>query len=136
MQVRRTQSSGHRLSGSLCLATVAIACALALVGCSNASKPPSAVKDCGPSRTAANVPIEIQIDHGQVSCSVALTIEASYAKAIVEGKAPGNGGGGPVQVNGWTCEGFPTPELLKTGDTSKCVKSGTEILATLKTPTS
>ncbi len=51
-----------------------------------------------------------------------------------QGKAPGNGGGGPVTVNGWTCQGFPTPELLKTGKTSKCVKAGIEILAVLKTP--
>jgi hypothetical protein len=52
----------------------------------------------------------------------------------VAGKAPGNGGGGPVHVSGWTCSGFPTPELLKTGNASKCVKGGTEIIATLKAP--
>ena len=50
------------------------------------------------------------------------------------GRAPGNGGGGPVTVNGWKCQGFPTPELLKTGDASKCVKDGAEILEILKTP--
>jgi hypothetical protein len=39
-----------------------------------------------------------------------------------------------VSVSGWTCEGFPTPEVLKTGDASKCVKGTTEILATLPNP--
>ena len=37
-------------------------------------------------------------------------------------------------VNGWKCQGFPTPQLLKTGGASKCVKDGAEILEILKTP--
>jgi hypothetical protein len=141
MHVRQTPVSSPRPFSSarpsvmLCLAAVLIACTLALAGCGHASPANSAtVKNCGTSRTAANVPIEVEVNHGQVSCAVALTVEASYAKAIVDGKAPGNGGGGPVPVNGWTCQGFPTPELLKTGDASKCARDGTEILAILKTP--
>jgi hypothetical protein len=39
-----------------------------------------------------------------------------------------------VIVDGWTCQGFPTPELLKTGEASKCARHGTEIIAILKTP--
>jgi len=50
----------------------------------------------------------------------------------VNGLAPGNGGGGPVTVNGWTCEGMATPQLLKTGETSKCARGGREIVAILK----
>jgi hypothetical protein len=137
MHVRRTRSASRRLSGSFCLATAAATvCALALAGCATAAKPAgtSSVQDCGLSRTAANVPVEVEINHGQVSCAVAMTVEKSYAAAIVAGRAPGNGGGGPVAVNGWTCQGFATPELLKTGDASKCAKDGTEILEILKTP--
>jgi hypothetical protein len=135
MQVRRTRGAGHRLAGPVCVAVALAGCMLALTACGHSPKPAAAVaRNCGTSLTAAKVPVEVEIDRGKVSCKAALTIEASYAKAIQEGKAPGNGGGGPVAVNGWTCEGYPTPELLKTGDASKCAKDGTEILAILKTP--
>ncbi len=122
-----------------CAALIALACALiaglALVGCDTRTKPTTAsIQDCGPSRTAANVPVEIEVYRGQVSCSAALQVEASYAKAIVDGKAPGNGGGGPVSVEGWTCQGLATPQLLKTGETSKCAKDGHEIVAILRSP--
>jgi hypothetical protein len=113
-----------------------LASVLALAGCGTTAKPLAAsVQDCGTTRTAANVPVEIEVDRGQVSCGAAMQVEASYAKAIIEGKAPGNGGGGPVRVNGWTCQGLDTPQLLKTGETSKCAKDGHEIVAILKTPT-
>jgi len=115
-------------------AAAMLLCALALAGCAAGSKPAAAViEDCGTSRTAANVPVEVEVDRGQVACSQALAVEANYAKAIVAGLAPGNGGGGPVQVNGWTCQGLDTPQLLKTGETSKCAKDGREIVAILKT---
>jgi hypothetical protein len=119
------------------LATLAasLAAALALAGCGSGAKPAAAsVQDCGTTRTAANVPVEIEVDRGQVTCGAAMQVEASYAKAIVDGKAPGNGGGGPVRVDGWTCQGLDTPQLLKTGETSQCAKAGREIVAILKTP--
>ena len=135
MQVRRAHRAGHRLAGAVCLAALVVVGAPVLAGCGQ-SAPPKAARatDCGTSHTAANVPVEVAVERGQVSCTTALAVESDYAKAIVQGKAPGNGGGGPVTVNGWTCQGFPTPELLKTGKTSKCVKGSTEIFAVLKTP--
>ncbi len=122
-----------------CAALIALGCALvatlALAGCGSGTKPgPASIQDCGTSRTAANIPVEIEVYRGQVACPAALQVEASYAKAIVDGKAPGNGGGGPVTVDGWTCEGLATPQLLKTGETSKCAKDGHEIVAILKSP--
>jgi hypothetical protein len=59
-------------------------------------------------------------------------VQKDYAAAIVSGRAPGNGGGGPVVVDGWKCTGFATPDLLKTGDVSKCVKGSVEFVAILK----
>lgn len=88
---------------------------------------------CGTTKTAANVPIHIEVTSGHVSCATALSIERKYAEAIRSGLAPGNGGGGPVKVNGWTCQGYATPVVLHTGKVSKCVKDGTEILAILPT---
>jgi hypothetical protein len=92
------------------------------------------VARCGTTRTAANVPVNIEVARGQVPCSQAMSIERAYAKAIEQGKEPGNGGGGPVQVHGWTCQGFTTPEVLQTGNASKCVLGSSEILAVLPAP--
>ncbi len=104
-------------------------------GCGGGSKAnaASSVQNCGAGKTAAKVPVEVEIYRGTVSCAVAMTIEKSYAEAIVSGHAPGSGGGGPVAVSGWTCQGFPTPQVLKNGDVSKCAKQGTEIIEILKT---
>jgi hypothetical protein len=104
-----------------------------LTGCGSAKPQAATPHVCGTSRTAANVPVVVEIHTGTVTCSVAMAIEKSYAQEIMSGHAPGNGGGGPVTVQGWTCQGFPTPELLKTGDASKCAKSGAEILEIIKT---
>jgi hypothetical protein len=122
--------------GSLRIALGVMLAAAAIAGCSASANPKAApsAQACGAGRTAANVPIEIEVNRGQVSCSVALAVEKDYAAAIVAGQAPGNGGGGPVTVSGWKCQGFATPELLKTGDVSKCGKDGMQILAILKSP--
>jgi hypothetical protein len=117
------------------LAALALLSALVLAGCGTAGKPSAAsVQDCGTGRTAANVPVEIEVDRGEVSCAAAMQVEADYAKAVASGLAPGNGGGGPVKVSGWTCQGLATPQLLKTGETSKCVKDSHEIVAILRSP--
>ncbi|HUJ04570.1 MAG TPA: hypothetical protein VLX31_00515 [Streptosporangiaceae bacterium] len=118
--------------------------ALLAAGCSQAGSPPhpsssstagAATTRCGATRTAANVPVDVEVVRGHASCGTALTVERSYAEAIRSGKAPGNGGGGPVHVHGWTCQGFATPVVLATGKASKCIRSGSEILAVLP-PTS
>ena len=85
-------------------------------------------------RTPANVPVKVEITKGQVGCSAAMSVEHQYRKAILDGKAPGAGGGGPVNVGGWQCRVYPTPEVLKTGWASRCTRSGAEILAVLPTP--
>ncbi len=142
-------SSGHarpsaraRASRLLALATLTVLVLLA-AGCSHAGSPhPSssstagaAVTKCGATRSAANVPVNVEVVRGHASCGTAMTVERSYAEAIRSGKAPGNGGGGPVHVHGWTCQGFATPVVLATGKASKCTRSGVEILAILP-PTS
>jgi len=89
---------------------------------------------CGTTRTPAGVPVEIEIVHGPVACSAALAVERDYARAVASGKVPGNGGGAPVAVRGWVCQGFNTPTVLATGQASVCRKAGAEILAVLQTP--
>jgi len=133
MGARRVHGAIHQLPGIVCLGALFIATTVA--GCGAAGAKAAKPQDCGTGHTAANTPVEIvlKVNHGSVSCSTAMALERSYAQAIREGKAPGNGGGGPVSLNGWTCQGLPTPELLKTGETSKCTKDGEEIVAILKT---
>jgi hypothetical protein len=136
--------ASERLTAPACGIAVAALMLLLVTGCgSHASKPSSgaspndasaAMTPCGQTKTAANVPVDIQIARGQVSCSTALAVERAYAKAILSGKVPGTGGGAPVHVHGWTCQGFATPVVLKTGQASKCVNGSTEILAILPAP--
>ena len=142
MRVRRplAMASGRWNAFACCIAAVLTLAA----GCgSPASKPstaanrpatPEGATSCGTTRTAANVPVHIQIARGQVSCATALTVERDYAKAILSGKVPGTGGGAPVHVEGWVCQGFATPVVLKTGQASKCVQGSNEILAILPAP--
>jgi hypothetical protein len=132
MPFRRRAAVTALASALACALTLAPA--LTLTACSAAKPLAASVQDCGTTRTAANVPVEIEVDRGQVTCSAAMQVEASYARAIVRGEAPGNGGGGPVRVSGWTCQGLATPELLKTGETSRCARDGREIVAILKGP--
>lgn len=92
------------------------------------------VTQCGTARTPANVPVQVEITEGRVNCSAAMSVESQYRRAILDGKAPGAGGGGPVNVSGWRCRVYPTPQVLKTGRASRCTRSGAEILAVLPTP--
>jgi hypothetical protein len=109
-----------------------------VAGCGGSSTKHSAAAKavaCGMARTAANVPVHVEVTQGHVGCGTALSIEKKYAQAIRSGLAPGNGGGGPVKVNGWTCEGYSTPVVLRTGKASRCVDGSNEILAILATTT-
>lgn len=116
-------------AGHVMLVTLVLAVAVGCVSAPAKIKP--TITSCGTTRTAANVPIHIEVTSGQVSCSTAMSIEHKYAQDIRSGLAPGNGGGGPIKVQGWTCQGYATPIVLRTGKASKCVKDGTEILAIL-----
>ena len=115
-------------------APLAVLFALLLAGCAAGNKPAAAVQNCGTSKTAANVPVEIEVNRGQVTCPAAMQVEAAYAQAVAQGLAPGNGGGGPVKVSGWTCQALDTPQMLSTGETSKCIKNSLEIVAILNGP--
>lgn len=107
---------------------------LAGCGTSGAASTTGAAHTCGTTRTGANVPVIITVDRGSVSCATALRVENSYAAVMRMGRIRGTGGGAPVRVSGWTCQGFPTPEVLKTGQTSVCRDDGGEVLAVLPPP--
>jgi len=102
-------------------------------GCSSAAHSDAAAADatCGSTRTAVDVPVLIKVSKGTVDCSVAIRVENEYAAKVRSGQVPGNGGGAPVKVSGWTCQGYSTPELLSTGIASQCHDGGTAIIAVL-----
>jgi hypothetical protein len=103
-----------------------------------ATQPPAhgAAAQCGTVRTAAGVPVTIQVQRGRAACRTALAVERGYTRAVASGKVRGNGGGAPVTISGWVCQGFNTPQVLATGHASACRKNGAEILAILPTPSS
>ncbi|MGH3156581.1 MAG: hypothetical protein ACRDNF_08425 [Streptosporangiaceae bacterium] len=87
---------------------------------------------CGTSRTAANVPVIIEVETGTASCQEAMRIQSGYTGLVLSGHVAGNGGGAPVQVDGWTCQGTDTTTTVQTGEASECHKGTTEIVAVLK----
>jgi hypothetical protein len=90
---------------------------------------------CGTTRTAADVPVIIKVARGAVNCGMALKVEDEYAAMIRDGQVRGTGGGAPVTVSGWTCQGYNTPVMLRTGNASQCHTSTAMILAVLPVPT-
>ena len=124
-----------RLAGGYAIA--AVASVLLAAGCSAGSghTPGGSAASCGTAHTVADVPVTVEVMKGQVACGEAVTIERAYTdaieRAIRSGKF-GNGGGAPIAVHGWKCQGFPTPTVDKTGKTSKCTHDGAEIIAVLK----
>jgi hypothetical protein len=87
---------------------------------------------CGTSRTAANVPVIVEVEKGTISCPQAMRIQSGYTGLVRSGKVGGNGGGAPVRVDGWTCQGTDTTTTVQTGEASECHKGTTEIVAVLK----
>jgi hypothetical protein len=130
----RAQASRRLAFPAYGMVAAAVFMTAMVTGCGSSPAKPAAAVSCGTTKTAANVPVRIQVVTGQISCATALDIERGYATAMQSGKVPGTGGGAPVQVQGWTCQGFTTPVVLKTGDASKCTKGSTEILAILPNP--
>jgi hypothetical protein len=107
------------------------AAALGVTGCSPAASAGAAGTSCGNTRTGVNVPVTIDVAKGPVNCAAALRVEQGYAADVRNGDLKGNGGGAPVAVDGWTCESYPTPQVLRTRDASECHTANAEVLAVL-----
>ena len=109
----------------------------AQTGPQHVSGPPTATQlappraTCGTTRTAVNVPVIIEVEKGAAACSLAMRIQDAYTAEVRAGRVQGNGGGAPVRVDGWTCQGEDTPTIVQTGEASQCHRGGTEIVAVL-----
>lgn len=128
-------------AASAAIATAAAAAAVLLAaGCSAGSGHPPAggsATVCGTAHTVADIPVTVEVMRGQVACDEAVRIERDYTSAIqqaIKSGKFGNGGGEPIAVHGWTCQGFNTPTVDKTGKASKCTSGGNEIVAVLQLP--
>ncbi|HEX8004924.1 MAG TPA: hypothetical protein VF482_00680 [Trebonia sp.] len=120
----------------LVMVSTVVAAGLAglLAACSSASAahsptPGTPGSSCGTTRTAGNVPVVIKVVKGTVNCGTALSVENGYAAIVKAGKVHGNGGGAPVRVNGWMCEGYPAPKAALTGNASECHTGSAEVVA-------
>ncbi len=107
-----------------------------VAGCSSGPAAGTTGTSCGTTRTGANVPVVIKVTKGSVDCAAVLRIEQRYAAAIRNGTIQGNGGGAPVRLDGWTCQGYPTPDVLRTGNASECHTASAEVVAVLALPSS
>jgi hypothetical protein len=135
---RRPRRTGRaKLLGSFLGLGLVVACAVLVAGCSSAKATSGAEAGatCGTTATAANVPVVIKVAKGTVDCGTAMHVENQYAAKIRNGQVRGNGGGAPVVVSGWTCQGYNTPEVLSTGNASQCHDGSNAILAVLPVPT-
>jgi hypothetical protein len=126
------RDGARRTFAVLCGLGVSLLGAYLVTGCSSGSA--TAGVTCGNTHSAAGVPVVIKVAKGAVNCKTAIRVENEYAARIRDGQVPGNGGGAPVVVSGWTCQGFDTPEVLRTGNASQCRSGGTAILAVLPVP--
>jgi hypothetical protein len=127
-----TARDGHGRARLIPAAVLGVpALVLQLASCSSGAAPGATGTTCGHTRTAVNVPVVIMVARGTVDCATALQVEAGYAATIESGELQGNGGGAPVAVDGWTCESYPTQEVLRTGDASECHTANAEVVAVL-----
>jgi hypothetical protein len=125
---------GH--SRAVAASVLAVLAASAVTGCGASPGKPRTTSAsvpttrCGSVRTAAGVPVDVDVA-GPVPCPEAMTVERDYTRALASGQVPGNGGGAPVKIHGWVCQGYDTPQVLATGRASACRKQGMQILAIL-----
>jgi hypothetical protein len=130
------QFTANRTAHRWVAAVTAVGCGLlCLAACSSApAAAGSTGTSCGTTRTGANVPVVIKVTKGTVDCPTAMRVEQGYATLLKQGDIQGNGGGAPVTVNGWTCQGYPTPQVLQTGAASECHTATAEVMAVLALP--
>lgn len=133
---RALPPGGAGRGGAAARAALAVAGLLAGLAACSAGSAGAAGASCGMTRTGAGVPVMIKIARGTPGCAAALRVERGYAARIRAGQLSGNGGGAPVTVDGWTCSGYPTPQVLRTGRASECHTASAEVVALLVVPSS
>jgi hypothetical protein len=131
----RRKYQGAALAGLCWLSGVLGLSGAVLAACSSGPPAPGATGTvCGTVRTGADVPVRIKVAKGTVDCTTVLRVERDYAALIADGRVQGNGGGAPVTVHGWTCQGYATPTTARTHIASECHTAIAEVVAVLSSP--
>lgn len=111
-----------------------LAALITLTGCgsSGKSKPgrtTAAAAECGKVDTAGGVSAYLKVTRGSVSCGEAVSIYKAFFAEIAAGKAPGQGSGGGLPVQGWSCVIHPPDQIRQNGRGADCTKGGTTVTA-------
>jgi hypothetical protein len=137
-----SRAARRRLRAAAAAAMLTLTAASLAAGCSAASgassspapQPTPSGTACGNARTGAGVPVIVKVTKGDVDCATAMRVQNAYAALVKHGALQGNGGGAPLSVSGWTCQGYPTPQVLATGAASECHTASAELVAVLALP--
>ncbi|WP_433188313.1 hypothetical protein [Actinoallomurus sp. CA-150999] len=119
----------------IALLSLPLAALLAVTGCGSGSKPKAAKTtatgqaDCGKVDAAGGAPAYLKVTKGSASCAEAVSVYKAFFAEIAEGKAPGQGSGGELSVQGWSCVIYPPDQIQQNGRGADCTKSGATVTA-------
>ncbi|MCO5974281.1 hypothetical protein [Actinoallomurus soli] len=112
-----------------------LALLLAAAGCGSgggpktATTPPARAVDCGQIDTAGGASAYLKVTRGSAPCGEAVSVYKAFFAAIAEGRAPGQGSGGGLAVQGWSCVIYPPDQIQQSGRGADCAKGGTTVTA-------
>jgi hypothetical protein len=118
----------------IAVTSLSLAALLAVAGCGSGDKPRVAkttaagATQCGVD-TAGDAPAYLKVTKGSASCAEAVSVYRAFFAAIAEGKAPGQGSGGGLAVQGWSCVIYPPDKIQQNGRGADCTKGGTTVTA-------
>lgn len=119
----------------IAVTSLSLAALLTVPGCGSGGKPkagkaaPAGTTQCGRVDSAGGAPAYLKVTKGSASCAEAVSIYKAFFAAIAEGKAPGQGSGGGLAVQGWSCVIYPPDKIQQSGRGADCTKGGTTVTA-------
>ncbi|MCW2945318.1 MAG: hypothetical protein JWR24_2035 [Actinoallomurus sp.] len=116
------------------LTLLPLATAFTMAGCGSGDSPkaartPSGDSDCGKVATAGEAQAELKVTKGSASCAEARSVFQAFFAEVAGGKAPGQGSGGRLTVQGWSCVIYPPDRIQQKGRGADCAKAGTTVTA-------
>ncbi|MCO6011347.1 hypothetical protein NE236_41005 [Actinoallomurus purpureus] len=115
--------------------TLSLAALLAAAGCGSGDKPKAAktpaagAADCGKVDAAGGAPAYLKVTKGSAPCADAVSVYKAFFAEVADGKAPGQGSGGGLAVQGWSCVIYPPDKIQQNGRGADCTKGGTTVTA-------
>ncbi|MEV5755062.1 hypothetical protein AB0L00_45330 [Actinoallomurus sp. NPDC052308] len=85
--------------------------------------------DCGQIDAAGGASAYLKVTKGSAPCRDAVSVYKAFFAAVAEGKAPGQGSGGGLAVQGWSCVIYPSDQIQQNGRGADCTKGGTTVTA-------